>query len=1399
MSDLVKELLAVRMSPVQQQADSDLVELFFSLYQQWYRSAGRPVKGLADQRVLLIRCLKDQLEQLQDTARKREIRYRQFVQQVSHAGTKAERHQSMEEFSRYLGFSERAIAGDRKALNRWFDEQAMKERFLKRQSQSWRQLSFCCNRLGIMVSEAFLEQGDSVQFWRGLDLENYLVPLFSHTESRLACQAIQCLSDALQGQSERFRAQALSAGTLQYVYRFSMARREDSEVQKAALKLLAMTSAAHFYKIATARLQQPSEGDDFYIRSYITQLLTDYPLAKTDLAKLVAWLVKDPSARVRQQLCHLLVQGSDGLFERYYPHLALSDSSEQVRAEAFLALEHRITDSNKLKLAIKLIRHSLRKEQSIHVNKVVLLMAVRLPESFWQSQGLHSSSTVRQGALIQKERNQDDLKHEAKSGLTLWVKQLTPEVEHFRHQTTDIALRRWCAQMQERLWLLARPERYQFFKSICTELQQVAPGKTKRFSSQLMQGFSEEEMGRILSVVAQDDFGFQIELMPWGIYLSRGHQFGFRFWRFWHELIHPATDKRQAFRHTVGRIFKGTVRIPSSILAEQSETRVPGEPRYLDGEQGWRPYLPLVDELLSALDEGYPVRVINSYTPEGITKIQAPKNPITRLKARWALNFRYAELNKLRNWQEGDNTQPDSYLSEIYKLGFRISMVPHKDQALVDAERQLDVGVQRFFPGRLPTALLPLSVEQLGGQLHDYFFSLYENTIFHLGVFLGGLTLLFYSNHWRQIRQMRSARRAIPLVIGGWGTRGKSGTERLKAAVSNALGYSLISKTTGCEAMFLYAYDYGPLTELFLFRPYDKATIWEQKQVVEICRDLKGKVFLWECMALTPEYVRILQQQWMQDDYLTLTNTFPDHEDLQGPAGINIPQVMTEFIPANKKLFTTEEVMRPILADAARNRNTAFYGVGWLEAGQLTPEQLERFPYAEHPYNIALVARMFQEMGVDYDYAIKAMADCVIPDIGVLSTTPLAQVRGRKIQFINGMSANERLGCMGNWQRTGLVDETLAKAPGSWLCTVVNNREDRIARSKVFADILVNDLSADCHLLIGNNLDGMMNYINEAWAARMGQFQLWLGGSEGQGSDNQAALQRFDELCREQRVPVTEQELLTRLAAITGDDLPEASVLAEGSHQQVLDACPVFQQQVQQAYDKYQALHQKITAANNSDRKALTQEVQEQLKQWFLDKIVVIEDYYASGDDLIHELIEHTPPGLTARVIGLQNIKGTGLGLVYRFQNWDQTAQGLKKLQDDDPFIAEQGLNMLSGMQDFSVLSYELLKQVFADVRCKSLAQSEHFQAELAFIEQRQSQVIKAESGKSKTKKNPWLEKIRSGIEAFLDSGDAIKRRKHSYQVYDDLINERISVDRAAHEIKQLNQRQKGGWLLRDA
>ena len=66
------------------------------------------------------------------------------------------------------------------------------------------------------------------------------------------------------------------------------------------------------------------------------------------------------------------------------------------------------------------------------------------------------------------------------------------------------------------------------------------------------------------------------------------------------------------------------------------------------------------------------------------------------------------------------------------------------------------------------------------------------------------------------------------------------------------------------------------------------------------------------------------------------------------------------------------------------------------------------------------------------------------------------------------------------------------------------------------------------------------------------------------------------------------------------------------------------------------------------------------------------------------------------------------------------------------------------------------------------------------------------ESGKNHCRLRRFLE----AVEQFLDAGDAVRRRRTANRIYKDLIAQRIGYDRATLELKSLNKRQKGGWLV---
>jgi len=197
---------------------------------------------------------------------------------------------------------------------------------------------------------------------------------------------------------------------------------------------------------------------------------------------------------------------------------------------------------------------------------------------------------------------------------------------------------------------------------------------------------------------------------------------------------------------------------------------------------------------------------------------------------------------------------------------------------------------------------------------------------------------------------------------------------------------------------------------------------------------------------------------------------------------------------------------------------------------------------------------------------------------------------------------------------------------------------------------------------------------------------------------------------------------------------------------------------------------------------------------------VVVEDPHTSGNRIIQMIMQQTPPGLHNRIMGMQNIKGTGLDFVYRWQAWEACFRACQDLRSRDSTVAESGLRTLSAFQEYGVLCDEYVRTTVAEVRHSPAAQSELFQGELTVILsnlESAMQRVNAEMRMSGGGGGGVLSGLLVHVEAFLDAGDAVKRRKLANQIYRDLAAERISHERAALELQALTKRQKGGWLQR--
>ena len=1394
---------------------------------------------------------------------------KQFRRDVRAATTQRDRREIILHYSMKLGATAQELEYDEAAFSRWFDEEALSDRFFRKIGESEMRISFLLSRLAEATVHVFLRSlefsaastgGSSVAdqtkrlkgIWERLKIEAMILASLVHEgDTRVHVAAIRAMRIILQSIPAAAAAQLLSQQMLNFIDRAARQRNSEVWIQCEALSILAALSFPLATSVMLQRLQKPGRGDDIFVRQHIWGVI-EKRVREFPNESLTIGLEPDDSPFVRQKMAQTLFLSDTHNARQRWSDIALTDTDPKVRAAALTVGVSKHLMPQQSLYFLRLLSQVLEQEQHPFVLRVAAWSAaISAAQMLEKVKSLHGTTSTQATFTME----------------TIVRGQILPALLKLQESHPETTVRRWACQACERLWATFDPQVHSLIARLRPELKSIKVGRSKYLPTEWFSWIDEVSLGRIFAVLSQDDFGYDVQRTFWGMRITRGPSFGFRLWRFLFELKRSATDKRQAHRHTVGRISTATLRAPSQITGELSQTKVPGEPLVIGADGTWRPFLPLPDDLISVINlSWFKPKTVSFVTAQGVTQITAPAKLMKRVKAASALTRQLAQYAELRNHQ-GDAGNARRYLQSFETLGFKIKFQPHRYRSRLRNENQTGGGtdlhcdddtVSRFFNNAASIPwMAPFLTQLIGAALPDwmlgmlnrfasYFSSLYENSLEELVLFAGVVLALVLLKHWWANRDFRKSRRSIPLSIGGWGTRGKSGTERLKAALMSDLGYGLVSKTTGCEAMFIHNFAFGEPLEIPLFRPYDKATIWEQKNLVEIAAKMKSSVFLWECMALNPDFVDVLQRQWMQDDLATITNTYPDHEDIQGPAGYNVAQTISGFVPQRSILVTSEEQMLPYVRQKCVESQTQLQTVGWLESGLIPDDILQRFPYQEHPDNIALVARMAQNIGVSKEQSFKAMADDLVPDLGVLKTHPVSRVRGRRIEFTNGMSANERFGCMGNWKRLGYAEQNHLEQPTTWICGVVNNRADRVSRSRVFASIIVNDISADCFFLIGTNLNGLRKFISQQWEQR--EAQLTLHTPEGKW-DTVFALAALEKAAIESRQPLSPGDVNVRLvamlkAALETSDAHEASPRGT-KHREALDSVDVEQiasqirspqmlnetlkhlqiskraaesivkhyQLLGSAVSEYRELSEIIQDAPESISDTIDQKFRATVRIWFQRKIVIISNSEATGEEVVERIVDEVPMGYLARIMGLQNIKGTGLDFVYRFHAWDACHEACLATQNRSLVVAEKALQALVVMPVIGQLCMEQIRETIS--LCRSQRQLQRADLQL-LLDQLERRVVQASSDEHdavfdrqpksvsaanaanqiRTALNEW---VLEWTEQFLDVNDSIRRREKSEAIYHDLITGRISRQRAVTELRRINKRQKGGWLKEDS
>lgn len=672
------------------------------------------------------------------------------------------------------------------------------------------------------------------------------------------------------------------------------------------------------------------------------------------------------------------------------------------------------------------------------------------------------------------------------------------------------------------------------------------------------------------------------------------------------------------------------------------------------------------------------------------------------------------------------------------------------------------------------------------------------NSLAHLSVVVAiivvGVGARMLAKHAAFMRR----RRRIPLVIGGWGTRGKSGTERKKAALCSALGARFVSKTTGCEAMFIGAFDIEEPKEYVLFRPHGKASIWEQTDVVSLADTMKCDVFLWECMGLQADYTRILQHCWMRDDVSTITNAYPDHEDIQGPSGRDVATSIANFTRPRGTVISAEDSMHPVFHDLALARRAKLSQVDVLEADLICPDVLARYPYQAHPRNLVLVSELGRRLGVTANFTLKEVADHIIPDLGVLKTYPEVEVRGRRLRFSNGMSANERAGTLHNWRRLGLEDPNRDRH--EWVVTVINNRADRVPRSRVFADLVVGDLSAHRHVAIGSNLAGLRRFIVEALDKRLARMSV---PSEGGVDYVTETLGR--DAARLRSVPRTVEELSVALAGtleipardiestltagVTDIEAALADALDAASDEAAAGAREIIARHT--SFGEHErALADAVSRGDAASLEAWLARHKEWYRERFMASLVFVEDFHISGPDLIREIAGAVPIGTRAQLVGLQNIKGTGQNFAERWVRVGDLERALRRLAVADPLQAQQAFRTVSRFPDIEDFEAALIRQ-----RLDEMGSAVDGEIRQKLLETLPDEDESTESRNRGGSESSWKKRLFGAVESVLDPFDSMRRSRLARIVSRDLANERISMQHARRLLKEISGRQKGGWL----
>ena len=179
-----------------------------------------------------------------------------------------------------------------------------------------------------------------------------------------------------------------------------------------------------------------------------------------------------------------------------------------------------------------------------------------------------------------------------------------------------------------------------------------------------------------------------------------------------------------------------------------------------------------------------------------------------------------------------------------------------------------------------------------------------------------------------------------------------------------------------------------------------------------------------------------------------------------------------------------------------------------------------------------------------------------------------------------------------------------------------------------------------------------------------------------------------------------------------------------------------------------------------------------------------LQDFHATGDQVAHFVAGMAPPGVQADVLGSQNIKGTGLQWVYGWVNLIALQKLVRKLGDPSATVRTETMRAIQQFEGWCLISV--------------LWAREHVQRypdTQVLVRRLEQEVQRRRAGTTSSTQSGMIDQVLNWVERFVEPMDAIRRRHEADGIFEDLCNQRVSHARAAVLLRDLTERQKGGWL----